>query len=101
MSATRAAAAGGVQPGERRVVQRGGGRATTETLGASGAPAVGAVSPEGDAGLIHGLRGKPGNAGQAQGRAQVLALYRRKYLEFGPAHAADMMARQEKRVGLA
>jgi transposase len=53
---------------------------------------------KGDAGLIHGLRGKPGNAGQAQGRAQVLALYRRKYLEFGPAHAADMMARQEKRV---
>src|ERR1035441_3497799 len=49
----------------------------------------------GDAGLVHGLRGKPGNAAKAQLHAEALALYRRKYLGFGAAHAADLMARDE------
>jgi transposase len=48
-----------------------------------------------DAGLVHGLRGRPGNAGKSQLHAEALALYRRKYLGFGAAHAADLMARDE------
>jgi hypothetical protein len=47
---------------------------------------------EGDSGLLHGLRGKPGNACKGPLRDQVLALYRRKFLGFGAAHAADMLA---------
>ena len=49
-----------------------------------------------DAGLVHGLRGKPGNAAKTELRIKALALYRRRYLEFGAAHAADLMARDEK-----
>jgi transposase len=51
---------------------------------------------QGDAGLIHKLRGKPGNAARPALRAAALALYRRKYGGFGAAHAADLMARQER-----
>src|ERR1035437_534508 len=53
---------------------------------------------EGDAGLIHGLRGKSGNACKAQLREKALALYRQKYLGFGAAHAADMLGRQRLKI---
>jgi transposase len=51
---------------------------------------------EGDRGLVHGLRGRAGNAGQAALREQILGLYRKKYRTFSAAHAADMLGRQEK-----
>ncbi|MEI7903745.1 MAG: ISNCY family transposase, partial [bacterium] len=46
---------------------------------------------EGDAGLVHGLRGRPGNAGQARVREAVLALCRDKYSDFGSALAAEYL----------
>ena len=54
---------------------------------------------KGDSGLVHGLRaGKPGNACQGPLRDKVLALYRRKYLGFGAAHAADLLAEGKLKV---
>jgi transposase len=49
-------------------------------------------SKEGDAGLIHGLRGRPSNASDVGHRQKVLARYRQRYLEFGAAHAAEHLA---------
>ncbi|HLY16826.1 MAG TPA: ISNCY family transposase [Bryobacteraceae bacterium] len=49
----------------------------------------------GDAGLIHGLRGRPGNAARGALRDQVLAACRGKYRGFSSAHARDFLA-QEK-----
>jgi hypothetical protein len=46
---------------------------------------------EGDAGLVHGLRGRPGNAGQGRVREAVLALCRDKYSDFGSALAAEYL----------
>ena len=46
---------------------------------------------EGDAGLVHGLRGRPGNAGQARVREAVLAVCRDKYADFGSALAAEYL----------
>lgn len=51
---------------------------------------------QGDGGLVHGLRGRAGNAARAALREQVLAIYRKKYLAFTAAHAVDMLRRQEK-----
>jgi transposase len=50
----------------------------------------------GDGALVHGLRGKAGNAGQGVLRQRVLGVYRKKYLTFTAAHAADMLGRHEK-----
>ena len=50
---------------------------------------------KGDAGLVHGLRGRRGNAAHAALKAQVLAAYRAKYQGFSAAHAAEFLA-QEK-----
>jgi transposase len=47
----------------------------------------------GDAGLIHGLRGRPGNAAHEDLRGQVLAACRGKYPGFSSAHARDFLAR--------
>jgi len=48
----------------------------------------------GDAGLIHGLRGRKGNAGKGVLREEVLALYREHYRGFNAAHAAEKLAAQ-------
>src|SRR4051812_19092303 len=47
----------------------------------------------GDAGLVHGLRGKPGNRKtDAATAAAVVGLYREKYGDFGPTLAAEKLA---------
>jgi transposase len=50
---------------------------------------------QGDGGLIHGLRGRPGNAAHADLKAQVLAAYRAQYRGFSAAHARDFLARDK------
>jgi len=52
----------------------------------------------GDAGLIHGLRGRVGaaaNASKAPLRAQVLARYQECYGGFNAAHAAEKLAQED------
>lgn len=51
----------------------------------------------GDAGLVHGLRGRPSNnqAGSDTRRERALALYREHYEGFGPTLAAEQMAERE------
>jgi len=51
---------------------------------------------KGDAGLIHGLRGRKGNASLEQLRAKILALYRQKYAACNVAHAAMLMLEKQK-----
>jgi transposase len=53
-------------------------------------------SQKGDAGLIHGLRGKKGNACRETLRARVLALYRRKYAACNVSHTAVLLREKEK-----
>lgn len=48
---------------------------------------------EGDAGLVHRLRGRPGNAGRGDLRQKALALCRGAYSDFGSALAAEYLAR--------
>lgn len=50
---------------------------------------------EGDAGLIHGLRGRPGNAAHGQLQEKVVALCRTKLRGFNAAHAAEFLAREK------
>ena len=50
---------------------------------------------KGDAGLIHGLRGRPGNAGHRELRGQVLSACRDKYPGFSSAHARDFLAKDK------
>ena len=52
----------------------------------------------GDAGLIHGLRGKSSNAGRSVLKARAMALYREKYGDFSAAHAADFLAKEKIKV---
>ncbi len=49
----------------------------------------------GDAGLVHGLRGRPSNAAHRELRRQVLAACRGKYPGFSSAHARDFLARDQ------
>jgi transposase len=49
---------------------------------------------EGDAGLMHRLRGRPGNASQAALRQKVLEVCRRTYGDFGSALASEYLAKQ-------
>jgi hypothetical protein len=49
---------------------------------------------EGDAGLVHRLRGRPGNAGRDDLRQRALALCRGVYSDFGSALAAEYLARK-------
>jgi transposase len=51
---------------------------------------------KGDAGLIHGLRGKKGNACREALRGKVLALYRLKYAACNVSHAAVLLREREK-----
>jgi len=53
---------------------------------------------KGDAGLIHGLRGKPGNAGRSAVKDRALSRYRNKYLYFSASHAADFLAKEKLKV---
>lgn len=50
---------------------------------------------QGDKGLIHALRGRESNFGDADFRRRVLAAYRQKYLGFNAAHAAEMLSREK------
>jgi transposase len=51
---------------------------------------------EGDAGLVHRLRGRPSNhQGCARERQRVLALYRQKYGDFGPTLAAEQLQKRD------
>ena len=50
----------------------------------------------GAAGLVHGLRGRPGNRGHDRShRQRVLAAYRQRYGDFGPTLAAEQMAARD------
>lgn len=49
---------------------------------------------EGDRGLVHRLRGRPGNAGRGDVREKVLALCRGLYSDFGSALAAEYLAKR-------
>lgn len=51
---------------------------------------------KGDAGLVHGLRGKKGNASREALRAKVLELYRQKYAACNVSHAAMLLLEKEK-----
>jgi transposase len=53
---------------------------------------------EGDAGLVHRLRGRPGNAGKVEVRDEVLALCRVKYADFGSALAAEYLLKEGQEV---
>lgn len=50
---------------------------------------------KGDAGLIHGLRGRPGNAAHGELRGKVLTACRDKYPGFSAAHARDFLAKNK------
>jgi transposase len=51
---------------------------------------------EGDAGLVHRLRGRPSlRRKPARLRARVLARYRERYGDFGPTLAAEYLARED------
>jgi transposase len=47
---------------------------------------------QGDAGLVHGLRGRASNAGQAEVRQKVLERCRARYSDFGSSLAAEYLA---------
>ena len=51
------------------------------------------LEAEGDAAVVHGLRGKPSNrAKAAKVRKKVLGLYRKRYADFGPTLASEKLA---------
>lgn len=51
---------------------------------------------EGDAGLVHRLRGRPsGRALDGALRARVLSLYGEHYKDFGPTHASEMLSERD------
>jgi hypothetical protein len=51
---------------------------------------------QGDAGLVHRLRGQPGQRRKAaELRAQILARYEERYPDFGPTLAAEYLAKEK------
>jgi transposase len=51
------------------------------------------LQQDGDAALVHGLRGKPSNRRlDAQRRQQILEAYRRRFADFGPTFACEKLA---------
>jgi transposase len=50
---------------------------------------------KGDGGLVHGLRGRPGNAAHGELKQKTLAAYRVKYRGFSAAHAAEFLGKQK------
>ena len=58
------------------------------------------LQAQGDAALVHGLRGKPSNhQPDSQLRQAVLAAYRQHYADFGPTFASEKLAEQGLQVG--
>ena len=54
------------------------------------------LKKQGDAALVHGLRGKPSNHRcDAAFRAKVLDAYRRRYSDFGPTFACEKLAEEK------
>jgi transposase len=54
---------------------------------------------EGDAGVVHRLRGRSSNRRtDAQKRARILKLFQEKYADFGPTLAAEYLAREDGEV---
>lgn len=53
---------------------------------------------QGDAGLIHGLRGRPSNFANGDLRRRVIEVYRQKHISFNAAHAAEMLEINDKLV---
>lgn len=49
---------------------------------------------KGDAGLVHGLRGRPGNAARTGLREKVLNICRGEYADFGSPQAAEELAKR-------
>src|SRR5690625_2345486 len=80
-----------VQEGELRLA------AAADLLGISVRQAkrvYGRWRSEGDLGLVHRLRGRPGNRRLDQAlRDRALELYRMNYSDFGPTLAAEYLAR--------
>jgi transposase len=59
------------------------------------------LQAEGDASLVHGLRGRPSNRQRDAGfRRQVLKAYRRNYRDFGPTLACEQLAKEGLTVGV-
>ena len=58
------------------------------------------LEAEGDAALVHGLRGRPSNHRPDPAfRREVLAAYRARYADFGPTFAAEKLAGEGLAVG--
>lgn len=58
------------------------------------------LESEGDAGIVHRLRGRRSNAGKDQlFRRQVLRIYAREYTDFGPTLAAEKLTQRGLPVG--
>jgi transposase len=58
------------------------------------------LQANGDAALVHGLRGRPSNhQPDPQLRQAVLAAYRQRYADFGPTFASEKLAREGLHVG--
>jgi hypothetical protein len=56
---------------------------------------------EGDSSLVHKLRGQPSNhRSKASFKKKVLALYRKKYWDFGPTFACEKLAAEGLPVGV-
>ena len=63
--------------------------------------AYGRFRREGDQGLVHRLRGRPGNRKVDEGKREVLLLrYQEKYGDFGPTLAAEYLAKEGMRVAV-
>ena len=59
------------------------------------------LQTDGDASLVHGLRGRPSNNGYDEGfRRRVLEAYRRGYRDFGPTLAGEKLAAEGLEVGV-
>ena len=57
------------------------------------------VESEGDCGVIHKLRGRPSNNGEARSvRREVVEIYRRDYSDFGPTLASEKLLDRGYRV---
>ena len=51
------------------------------------------LEAEGDAGIVHRLRGRASNHRKEQGlRREIVAIYRQQYADFGPTLAAEKLA---------
>jgi hypothetical protein len=58
------------------------------------------LQANGDAAIVHGLRGRPSNhQPDPQLRQAVLAAYRQRYADFGPTFASEKLAREGLHVG--